>query len=86
MLLLRISGVEKLKSLFANGHNSHEVVHLSYKPYSTVELISNGLWKGFDELVDFSGCVVEVRGDTKAITAWRCDDTLCVELVVQGHR
>ena len=80
------SGVKKLKSLFANGHKSHEVVHLPYKPYRTVARISLGLWKRFDELVDFSGGVVQVGGDAKAITAWRGDDILRVEVVIQGHR
>ena len=81
-----ISGVEKSKSLCANGHKSHKVVHLPYKPYSTVERISLGLWKRFDEVVDFSSCVVEMRGDPKAITAWCCDDIFLVEPVIQSHR
>ena len=70
----------------ANGHNSHKVVHLPYKPYSTTELISLGLWKRFDELIDFSGCVVEMRGDPKAIATRRGDDIFPVEPVIQGHR
>ena len=81
-----ISGVKKSKSLFANGHKSHEVVHLPYKPYRTVERISLGLGKRLNELVHLGGCVVEMRGDPKAITAWRGDDIFLVELVIQGHR
>src|SRR6185295_10888592 len=62
------------------------VVHLPYKPNSTNERISLGLWKRFDQLIDFSGCVVEMRGDPEAITAWGGDDIFRVELVIERHR
>src|SRR5262249_34993958 len=80
------SCVETWWSLCANGHKSHKVVHLPYKPYSTSERISLALWKRFEKLVDFSGGVIEMRGDTQAITAWCCDDILRVELVIENHR
>ena len=82
----KVSSVPKLMSLCATEHKSHEVVHLSYKPYSTSERLSLVLRKCFDEFVDFSGSVVEMWGDPEAITAGCGDDILRVELVIKRHR
>ena len=35
-------------------------------------------WKRLDQAVNFSGCVVEMRGEPEAITARCSDDVLCV--------